>query len=120
MKKILFMLAMLAFIPFCNADDTKEVVIPSTEDVCQNVYYTKENYVFAATEELLDKAVKLVAQGDKAAFNEMMQAQQIFLWKKNLEVYIMKSKLTKVKVRPKGKTIEVWTVQEAISSKPSY
>lgn len=88
------------------------------ENVKEKIYYIKPDYIFAFTEEVLDKAKKIVAQGDKAAFNKMVKNKEIFITGENVEVYIVKYGLTKIKIRPKGHTTDFWTVSEAVSEKP--
>ena len=119
MKKMLFLLLVIVLASFCGTSAfNSENSLVRVENANEKVYYTKPDYIFAFTEESLDKARKIVAQGDKIAFNKMIKNNEIFITGKNVEVYIVKYGLTKIKIRPKGHTAEFWTVSEAVSEKP--
>lgn len=85
-----------------------------------DIWYTKSGYIASVSEELLDKAIGYVAVKDNAAFQKLLDTKSVFLLKGGLRVYEIersftgKIKLGKIKVRPVGETIELWTLYEAL------
>jgi len=76
---------------------------------------TNSDYVAAFSEKDLDRAISYVSDGDKAAFNQIIESGRVFLLKAGMKVYVVDSTWTgKVKIRLQGKTIEIWTVKEAL------
>jgi len=76
---------------------------------------TKGGDFAAATEEIYDRVIKLVAAGDREAVNELMEMGVVIILKKGLKVQIMDSRWTgKIKIRLKGTQTEVWTAIEAV------
>jgi len=65
---------------------------------------------------MLDTAISYLAANDKEAFNKLVDSGSVIGLKGGLEVQIMETKTSKgkVKIRPIGETIEVWTVSEAV------
>lgn len=87
--------------------------------IAQTTYVTKSGYFAAVTEKDFDKAVEYVAQRDNEALGQLMKTKRVFPLKGNMEVYLEECGIFsgKVKIRPKGLNIEVWTFHEAISEK---
>jgi len=87
-----------------------------THKLGPNEYMTKGGYVASVSKENLSRAIKYVSQGDRDAFNRMVQSKQVFILKKGVVVYVEKMPFLSglVKIRPKGHTTGVWTVFEAI------
>ncbi len=102
MKK-LFTIALLVFI-------TSNTLIAGG-----NYKTTKDGYIAAVSEESLDKAIDLMAANDYEALQKLMDSGLVFWLKSGLRVQIVDSTWTgKIKIRPKGTLIEVWTVMEAV------
>lgn len=117
MKKIFLFSLFLVAIQGINLYG-KEMNTETSNAQGEKVYYSRGGYVFALTENALEKATDAVAAGDKKAFQQLIDNKVVYIWNKNIEVYIVKNKFTTVKVRKKGGTLEVWTVQEAIGEYP--
>lgn len=81
------------------------------------VYTTKSGYLASISEKMLDKAIDYSVAGDTAALQKLMDAKLVFVMKGGLRVYLEDLKMFagKVKIRPVGETVEVWTVYEAIN-----
>ncbi len=79
-------------------------------------YFIKDTYIATPSEAKFDKVVEIVASGDKTAYvSYLMQNPDIIRLKKGLKVYLVEMKgWGKVKIRPEGQTIELWTYVEAI------
>jgi hypothetical protein len=79
-------------------------------------YTTVSGYIASESEEMLDTAISYLAANDKEAFNKLVDSGSVIGLKGGLEVQIMETKTSKgkVKIRPIGETIEVWTVSEAV------
>jgi len=88
----------------------------SLNGIAQQVHYTNAGYIAARTEELLDQAMEIVASGDKEAFGNFVKENypDIIVLKADLPVYLVEVGFTKVKIRFKGKTLQMWTLREAI------
>jgi antitoxin component YwqK of YwqJK toxin-antitoxin module len=83
----------------------------------KGIIITKDGYLAAMSETLLDKATRIVDENDHEALQKLMDSKQVIMLKEGLEVYVVEEKMFsgKVKIRPKGEILEVWTVKEAIS-----
>lgn len=79
------------------------------------VWVTRENYWGALTKRTLSRAVRMAAEGDKAAVREMLDSGNLFIVKPGVRVYVQEIEEGYVRVRVKGKSLEFWTVREAIS-----
>lgn len=80
-------------------------------------FRTKDGYIASLTEAGLDKAIEFAASGDDQAFKAFIRGSggAVFPLKPGLEVYVSDYVgLGTVKIRPKGQTVEIWTVREAI------
>lgn len=83
-----------------------------------NEYITNDGYLAALTEELLDKVTEYSINGDSEAVANLAATGTVIMLKPGLRVFRVDSSGflgSKVKIRPKGQNIEVWTVMEAIS-----
>ncbi len=81
------------------------------------LYRTNDGYLAAVTREKLDRALRIVDTGDRAALKQLLASDsEVILLKSDLEVYLTEtgSLATLVKIRLKGSIAEVWTVREAI------
>ncbi|MGD9730544.1 MAG: hypothetical protein AB7U45_00070 [Desulfamplus sp.] len=78
--------------------------------------YTVGGHVAALTEALLDKAIDLSVAKDYQALQKLLDSKMVVILTKGLKVEILDTKIFsgKVKVRPFGTNIELWTVIEAI------
>jgi len=77
---------------------------------------TVSGYLASPSEELLDKAVSYAVAHDNAALEKLIQSGLVFSLKGGISVQIMDTRFFqgKIKIRPLGDTIEVWTVIEAV------
>jgi hypothetical protein len=84
----------------------------------QTIRITKAGYPASTSEIFIDKAAEYVAANDLAALQTLIDKNLIFPLKGGLKVYVVDTKLFsgKIKIRPVGKTIEFWTLFEAVSS----
>jgi hypothetical protein len=89
---------------------------PRTNLEFDATYTTKPNYIAAPSEAELNQAVQIVADGDREAFNALLNQHQIIVMQPNLKVYLegCASDCNVVKVRPEGETITLYTLIEAI------
>jgi hypothetical protein len=78
--------------------------------------YTKSGYLASVSEELLHKAVSYAVNEDEVALQKLLDTQYVFWLKAGVPVYIEDIKVFSgtVKIRPKGETVEVWTLYEAV------
>ena len=81
-----------------------------------NLYITKEGYVAATNEELLDVAIKLALSNDKEQFtNYLIVNPLVFFLRPNLWARLEKrSHPGKVKIKLIDYDLSVWTLREAI------
>lgn len=86
--------------------------------IAQNIRTTKAGYLASVSEELLDKAIEYAVAKDHVALQKLLNSKLVFELKAGLKVYVVDSKFFsgKVKIRPVGETVEVWTVLEAVSN----
>jgi len=91
--------------------------VKSNESLPPGVRYTTGGKVAALTEELLDKAYGYIAADDKVAFAKLLDSGTVIILKAGLKVQIVDTKVFsgKVKIRPIGETVELWTVMEAVT-----
>jgi len=94
------------------------VFICSSYVLAQNTRTTKAGYLASVSEELLDKAISYAVAKDYVALQKLINSKLVFELKEGLKVYVVDTKLFsgKVKIRPVGETVEVWTVLEAVSN----
>ena len=92
------------------------IFISSTCVLAQNTRITKSGYLASVSEELLDKAIEYAVAKDNVALQKLMDSKMVFMLKGGLKVYIVDTKIFsgKVKIRPAGQTVEVWTLIEAV------
>jgi len=91
------------------------VMLVSTMQVAQAGCVTVDGYLFAASEKLLDQAIKYHARKDIDGVMNLVNAGLVVMVHGGVKVYIEgESGIGKLKVRFSGATIPVWTVREAI------
>ncbi|MFZ2397451.1 MAG: hypothetical protein WAW31_02060 [Smithella sp.] len=92
------------------------VVIGNNYMFAQDTRRTISGYLASSDEKLLDKAIQYVAAKDHVALQKIMDTNLVFMLKGGLKVYIVDTKIFsgKVKIRPVGETIELWTAIEAV------
>ena len=80
------------------------------------IKYTVAGYPAAISENLLDKAIDYAVAGDRAAMQQLLNSGLVIMLKGGIKVEMVKLKLFRgrVKIRPFGTTLEVWTVIEAV------
>lgn len=78
--------------------------------------HTVGGYTATITEELLDKVISLSNANDIEALQKLFDSGAAIVLKKGIKVEVVETKLLsgKVKIRPVGMNIELWTVIEAI------
>lgn len=93
------------------------VLICSSLAIAQSTRTTKAGCWASVSEELLDKAMDYAVAKDYVALQKLLDSKLVFELKAGLEVYVVDTKFFsgKVKIRPVGETVEVWTVLEAVS-----
>ncbi len=92
------------------------IVIGNNCVLAQDTRSTISGYLASPDEKLLDKAIQYVAAKDHVALQKIMDTKLVFMLKGGLKVYIVDTKIFsgKVKIRPVGETIELWTAIEAV------
>ena len=82
----------------------------------QEVRTVKAGYYASVSEAILDKAIDYATAKDYEALKKLIKANLIFTMREGLRVYVVDEKLLsgKVKIRPVGHTIELWTVRGAL------
>jgi hypothetical protein len=85
--------------------------------LAQDVCVTKPGYFAAVTKQDFEKAVEYFVQKDEDALNKLMKTKMVFPLKGGIKVYVVKGGVFsgKIKIRPAGSTVEIWTFREAIS-----
>lgn len=92
---------------------TKSPAISSTGECV-----VRRGTLASPSEELLDKALRYVIEDDEAALIKLMKTGQVIELRVGMRAHLVKSTFTgKIKIRPHGQTIELWTVMEAIEEK---
>ncbi len=83
-----------------------------------NWYVTEVGYIAATEEELLDRAIFWAGFGDEQDFERFIASSPlVFPLRGGLRVFVEKfSFCGKVKIRPEGSSVSVWTIREAIRS----
>jgi hypothetical protein len=81
-------------------------------------YITESGYIAAVEEDLLDRAIFWAGVGDAQEFEKFITSNPlVFPLRAGLRVQIDKFSFSdKVRIRPHGTSISVWTVREAIRS----
>jgi len=94
------------------------IALGSNFALAQDTRTTKSGYLASVSEELLDKAIDYAVAKDHAALQKLMDTNLVFMLKGGLKVYIVDTKIFsgKVKIRPAGETVEVWTLIEAVGN----
>jgi len=80
------------------------------------IKYTVGGHAAAVSEKLLDRVVDLSVAKDYEALQKLLDSGLVIILKKGIKVEVMDTKLFsgKVKIRPFGSNLELWTVIEAI------
>ena len=86
------------------------------EQQSEIVYYTKNGYLAATSEKLLNRVVALAVSGHQEKFRKFVNANpSVFPLKGGVKVFIEQTSWPgKVKIRPYNTNITIWTVREAI------
>ena len=81
-------------------------------------YVTESGYLAAVEEDLLDRAIFWAGMGDEDEFMRFIASTDlVFPLKGGLRVFVEKFSFSgKVRIRPEGSDIAVWTIREAIRS----
>lgn len=77
-------------------------------------YITQSGYMGAYNEDDLDKLTEYSMHKDYDAIDFLITNGIIFKIPQGSEAYVLKSTMSKVKIRLKGQSTEIWTVIEAI------
>jgi hypothetical protein len=93
-------------------------VVPGRAPAGSNWYVTESGYVAAVEEDLLDRAIFWAGMGNAEEFERFISSNPlVFPLRAGLRVQIDKFSFSdKVRIRPEGTSISVWTVREAIRS----
>ena len=80
------------------------------------IKYTVGGHAAAVSEKLLDRVVDLSVAKDYEALQKLLDSGLVIILKKGIKVEVVDTKLFsgKVKIRPFGTNLELWTVMEAI------
>jgi len=77
---------------------------------------TVGGYLASPSKELLEKATSYAVAKDEAALKKLMEGGMVISLKAGIDIEIVETKLFSglVKIRPRGETLELWTVIEAV------
>lgn len=81
-----------------------------------DTYITQSGYYGTYSKEDLKKVMTYMIQKDKTLLDQFYNSGRLFEIPSNKEAYVIESNLTTVKIRIKGNSEEIWTVNEAIKS----
>jgi len=97
------MTAFLVFL-FCSAS------------IAGPIKHTVGGHAAAVSEKLLDRVVDLSVAKDYEALQKLLDSGLVIILKKGIKIDVLDTKLFsgKVKIRPFGTNLELWTVIEAI------
>jgi hypothetical protein len=90
--------------------------LPSGESN-SGTYITKPGYYASGTEDNLEQFLVYINNDDQVNINNMINSARVFKLAPYKDVYLIKSNLGLVKIKPKGKDYEMWTFLEAIDQK---
>ena len=84
--------------------------------VAGSIKYTVGGHAAAMSEKLLDRVVDLSVAKDYEALQKLLNSGLVIMLKKDVKVEVLDTKLFsgKVKIRPFGTNLELWTVIDAI------
>lgn len=104
--------------PSQETDGTSDGPAQKTNSLRPGEHVTKPGYLAAFTEELLDKAVGYAVERDEEALQQIMATGAVIVLKGGLRVSLVDTHFFggKVKIRPRGSTLELWVPIEAVSS----
>ena len=121
---LVFLLIMLLFgmgtIPDTNAMDLICMVSTSPglsdDGIINNFHITKEGYIAATNEILLDRAIRLAISGNRHKLREfLLENPFVFYLRANLWAQIEhRSWPGKIKIKLMDYNLSVWTIKEAI------
>lgn len=83
----------------------------------QTTYFTKADKVACIHKSDLEKAQAYAAAKDKIAFDKLFDGKRCLITKAGVEVQIMDTSWTKVKIRPLGLEGTLWTEMEYLTPK---
>lgn len=80
------------------------------------IKHTVGGHAATLSEELLNRVVSLSVSKDYEALQKLLDSGLVIILKKNIKVEVVDTKFFsgKVKIRPFGTNLELWTVIEAI------
>ncbi len=86
--------------------------------MAQDLYVTQKGFPAAMSKETLSKFIE-IWNVDKAAGNKMIASGDVIVLKAGIEVFMMDIEILSgfAKIRPKGKTLELWTMSKALKKK---
>ena len=80
-------------------------------------FVTKERYLFAVTERLLDSAIQYLIQNDFVALQKLMDTGLVAFLKPGIRVHVTKIYWRgKAQIRLPGSTISLWVTNDAIEA----
>ena len=92
------------------------VLVIAVNAAADDYFVTKDGYYASISEQALQKFIEYLSHDDREACNQLVKSKLVFQMKSGMKVYIVESRgiFGFIKIRPKGQTIEVWTVRSAI------
>lgn len=95
---------------------------PGGTEQAPHWYITEEGYVAATEEDLLDRAIFWAGMGNEKEFERFVDSSPlVFPLKGGMRVHLEGfSFCGKVKIRPEGSQITVWTLREAIRTETLF
>ncbi len=93
------------------------LLIFAASGLSQDIKTTVGGHVAALHEHDLDTAIRLASSGDRAAFEKFVDGNPtVIVLKAGIRVYVEQVKIrgSKIKIRPVGETVTMWTVYRAV------
>lgn len=90
------------------------IIIGYSTSENNSIYITQSGYYGAYNKEVLDQFTEYSIHKDYEAINQLIRSGEIVKIPNGEKVYLVKVNLATVKIRVKGETTELWTVNEAI------
>lgn len=91
------------------------VLMMCSATMAQDLYVTKQGFPAAMSKKTLSKFID-VWNADKAAGQQMINSGEVITLRGGINVFLMRAEIISgfVRIRPKGTTLEIWTLSKAI------
>ena len=90
------------------------VVLLPSRGLCGDLYYSREGYLIAVTEEAFDICFAMGLDGDDAAFQQMRNAGLCVISRAGFSFYVVAWHMEKIEFRMEGDTMVFWGMRSMI------